>query len=101
MMQVWFFRRDAVCDVFGNDLSRRRGSSDSADSEEGHRTDAQCNLPQLMSYTCSQGLAVFYLVGPVVDIRESFMPRLYCSLNSAYQIVMSFYSNKKSKSTMA
>ncbi len=27
----------------------RRGSSYSADSEEGHRTDAECNLPQLMS----------------------------------------------------
>ncbi len=26
-----------------------RGSSYSADSEEGHRTDAECNLPQLMS----------------------------------------------------
>lgn len=30
-----------VCEVFGND----RGSSCSAVSEEGHLTDAQCNLP--------------------------------------------------------
>lgn len=43
------FRCDAgrrvVCDVFGNDLGIRRSSSYSTDSEEGHQTGAECNLP--------------------------------------------------------
>lgn len=57
----------------------RRGSSYSADSEEGHRTDAECNLPQLMSLVGTNIIHVLkglYLVVPVVDIQESFMPRL-------------------------
>lgn len=36
-----FFDAMKVCEVFGND----RGSSCSAVSEEGHLTNAQCNLP--------------------------------------------------------